>query len=115
MDYLYQQMKKRRPDVQQIVKENQNTTVFETTGEKEEELKENLLKRRSVLHALPAQKGRRKAAGCLGHNKTNDEIGTSFDSNKLQAIRTGKTPQSRDGHTGMVHDGLLIIFGGDRH
>ena len=24
-------------------------------------------------------------------------------------------PQARDGHTGVVHDGKLVIFGGDRH
>jgi len=24
-------------------------------------------------------------------------------------------PQSRDGHTGLVYEGNLIIFGGDRH
>jgi hypothetical protein len=26
-----------------------------------------------------------------------------------------KFPQSRDGHTGMVFNGLLVVFGGDRH
>jgi len=24
-------------------------------------------------------------------------------------------PQSRDGHTGLIYDGNLIVFGGDRH
>jgi len=30
-------------------------------------------------------------------------------------MRRGKMPQSRDGHTGLMHEGNLIIFGGDRH
>ena len=24
-------------------------------------------------------------------------------------------PEARDGHSGVVHDGKLLIFGGDRH
>ena len=34
---------------------------------------------------------------------------------KLEGINTHTTPQSRDGHTGIIFKGLLIIFGGDRH
>ena len=37
MDYLFHQMKKRKPDVQQIVQENQNTTIFENTEGIQEE------------------------------------------------------------------------------
>lgn len=34
---------------------------------------------------------------------------------RLEGIKTHSTPQSRDGHTGIIYKGLLIIFGGDRH
>ena len=33
----------------------------------------------------------------------------------LKAVKTGKVPQSRDGHTGIIYKGLFIVFGGDRH
>ena len=26
-----------------------------------------------------------------------------------------KRPAARDGHTGVIHDGRFIVFGGDRH
>ena len=27
----------------------------------------------------------------------------------------GRRPAARDGHTGIIHDGLMLVFGGDRH
>ena len=67
-----------------MVHENQNTTIFETTGEKDEELKENLLKRKTTLKTLdPASKEKSKKGGCVGHDKTADELGTRYHSNKL--------------------------------
>lgn len=39
----------------------------------------------------------------------------NYQGNHLQSIKNGKVPQSRDGHTGIIHKGMLIIFGGDRH
>mmetsp|Transcript_12376 Transcript_12376/g.20792 ORF Transcript_12376/g.20792 Transcript_12376/m.20792 type:complete len:276 (-) Transcript_12376:66-893(-) len=34
---------------------------------------------------------------------------------RLQSIRYKQRPQARDGHTGIVYQGLLLVFGGDRH
>ena len=39
MDSLFNQIKKRKPDVSQLLTESQSTTVFEKSGDKEEELK----------------------------------------------------------------------------
>jgi hypothetical protein len=32
-----------------------------------------------------------------------------------KVLQVNRAPHSRDGHTGVVWEGMLIVFGGDRH
>ena len=39
----------------------------------------------------------------------------AFGVNGLRKLNLKRIPQSRDGHTGVVYKGMLVIFGGDRY
>lgn len=49
----------------------------------------------------------------IGANSVN--AGPTGEKKMLYGKAGNRRPAARDGHTGMIHNGRFIVFGGDRH
>ena len=48
-------------------------------------------------------------------NATQISLGGPSEKKMLYGKAASRRPAARDGHTGMLHNGRFIVFGGDRH
>lgn len=75
----------------------------------------------NYIHMLKQQKrGRQQqhynfGGNNSGHSPTKHSIEGDFNLNNTYGKIPHRRPAARDGHTGVIFEGNLVIFGGDRH
>jgi len=60
----------------------------------------------TLINQIKRKKGSAAVSSVFG-------VQTSGDSNMMR--QQGRRPAARDGHTGVLHEDLFVVFGGDRH